>query len=97
MDKITPADIQEMVSHWLATPLNGYLGSSFGQTVSDLLQKPLGTGLADSVIAKLRRDVPILAALPRGTINLFSIPEGPDKLRIFINVNGTEIDVGTTT
>jgi hypothetical protein len=97
MDKITPADIQEMVSHWLATPLNGYLGSGFGQTVTDLLQTPLRTGQADAVIAKLRRDVPILGALPRGTINLFSIPEGPDKLRIFINVNGTEVDVGTTT
>ena len=96
MDKISAADIQSMVSHWLATPLNGYLGSGYGQTVTDLLQTPLRAGLADSVITKLRADVPILSSLSRNAINLYSVPEGVDKLRIFINVNGTEIDVGTT-
>jgi hypothetical protein len=96
MEKITPTDIQSMVSHWLATPLNGYLGSGYGQTVTDLLQTPLRGGLADSVLAKLRADVPILGALPRGAINMYATDEGPDKKRLFIDVNGTLIDVGTT-
>jgi len=96
MGKISSTDIQSMVSHWLATPLNGYLGSGYGQTVTDLLQTPLRAGLADAVIAKLRADVPILGALPRGAINLYSEPDGVDKLRIYIDVNGSKIDVGTT-
>jgi hypothetical protein len=96
MDKISAADIQGMVSHWLGTPVDGYLGSSYGQTIAELLQKPLRAGLADSVLAKLRADVPILGALPRGAINLYSVPDGVDKLRVYIDVNGTEIDVGTT-
>jgi hypothetical protein len=97
MDKITATDIQAMVSYWLATPVNGYLGSNFGQTVTDLLQAPMRAGQADAVLAKLRQDVPILAALPPGALNLYAVDEGPDKLRIYIDVNGTQIDVGTTT
>jgi hypothetical protein len=86
-----------MVSHWLATPLNGYLGSGYGEIVSDIRQKPMASGLADAALSKLRADVPILQSLPRGAVNMFAQDEGPDKKRIFIGVADQLIDAGTTT
>lgn len=88
---ITATDIQEMVSHWLSTPVNGYLGSSYGADLPSLLFAPLTSGAADAFLAKLKADVPVLASLPAGAVDLYSIPEGPDKLRIYIDVLGTVI------
>ncbi|ABO60536.1 hypothetical protein LA345_39175 (plasmid) [Burkholderia vietnamiensis] len=92
--KITTADAQDMVSHWLETPVNGYLGSDYGSNFPDLLQTPLRTGGADAVIAKLKTDVPLLAAMPRGSVNLYSQDTGPDQRRYFIDLSGQTVDIG---
>ncbi|MFM0608630.1 hypothetical protein PQR05_29290 [Paraburkholderia sediminicola] len=96
MDKITSEDVQGMVTHWLSTPVNGYLGSAYGQTVSKVLQQPQRSGLADAALNKLRADVPVIGALPAGAVNLLAQDEGPDVKRIFINVADQLIDAGTT-
>ncbi|KVN83425.1 hypothetical protein [Burkholderia ubonensis] len=94
MAKIPASDLVDMTTHWLSTPLNGYLGSSYGQIVTDMLQKPLASGLADATVAKLRADVPLLAALPPGSVNLYSVDDGPDKRNLFIEVAGEFVPVG---
>lgn len=83
-----------MVKHWLETPVNGYLGSSYGSIVPDLLQQPQRSGLADAVLNKLRSDVPLVGAMAADQTNLYAVNEGPDKTRIFIEVGGTATDLG---
>ena len=82
-----------MVSHWLDTPVNGYLGSSYGQDIKALLQNPLSTGGADALIAKLRNDIPALAVFPQGSVNLWTQTLPPDRLQIMIEIGGTSIPV----
>ncbi len=85
--------IQDMVTHWLKTPVNGYLGSSYGQNIKSLLQNPLSDGAADALIQKLRRDVPALQIFPENSINIYSIRTPPDKLEYVIEVSGQAITV----
>ncbi|MDF0506518.1 hypothetical protein POK33_37835 [Burkholderia cenocepacia] len=94
MDKITGIDAQGMVSHWLETPVNGYLGSGYGNNVRDMLQSPQRTGGADAVLNKLKKDVPLLGALPRSAVNMYAVDTGPDKRRYFIEVAGQSVELG---
>jgi hypothetical protein len=93
MAQITTIDFQEMVSHWLATPPNGYLGSGYGSPLKDMLQTPMRSGLADSFLTKLRVDVPLAGALPPSALNVYVQDEAPDKRRIFIEASGQIIDI----
>lgn len=85
---INADDIQGMITHWLSTPVNGYLGSDYGSDAKSLLQKALHSGNADSFIAKMKKDIPILSVIPQENIALYSVPEMPDKLRIYIVIAG---------
>ncbi|MDR0996655.1 MAG: hypothetical protein LBL69_03210 [Zoogloeaceae bacterium] len=86
-------DIQNMVQHWLGTPVGGYLGSDYGQDVKSLLQRPHADGAPDAFLRKLRADVPVLDALPAGSLNLFGLPRPPDRLDLVIEVAGQAIDI----
>lgn len=88
MSTINPQLMQDMVRHWLETPVNGYLGSDYGQDLKRVLHSPLASHLADKQVSKLRADVPVLALLPSDTVNLYSTHDGRDKLRLFIEVAG---------
>ena len=90
---ITGSDIQEMVSHWLHVPVNGYLGSSYGQDIKALLHRPQADGAPEALLQKLRVDVPVLQALPSGAINLYSVQTPPDRLDLVIEVAGQAIAV----
>jgi len=85
---INAQDIQGMITHWLNTPVNGYLGSDYGSDAKSLLQKALHSGVADAFIAKMKQDIPILSVIPQENIALYSVPEMPDKLRLFIAIAG---------
>lgn len=85
-----------MIRHWLNTPVNGYLGSSYGADMKSMLQAPMRTGIADSFLAKLRVDVPLVATLPTGTLNVYAVDEGPDKRTIYIDVAGESVLIGST-
>ena len=85
-----------MVDHWLSTPTNGYLGSSYGNAIPDILQTPQASGLADAQLNKLRTDVPLVGAMPADQLNMYSVQTGPDKRAIYIEMAGAVIPVGNT-
>ena len=94
MAEITGNDIQNMVTHWLKTPVYGYLGSDYGSDIKALLQNPHGAGLADAFIDKMRTDLPVLRLLPAGSINLYFRDHGPDKRELIVDVAGMSVSVG---
>ncbi len=91
--KITQTDVEKMVRHWLSTPVNSYLGSDYGFDKHALLFTPLTMNAADEVIAKLRRDVPVLSILPPDSINLYSVPLSPDKLHFILEIGDIALDI----
>ena len=93
MATITGNEIQGMVGHWLKTPVNGYLGSDYGQDVKALLQQPQTDGAPDAFLQKLRSDVTVLQALPTGSLNLYGVPSLPDRLDLIVEVAGQTIEV----
>jgi len=93
MASITGRDIQDMVRHWLNAPVYGYLGSDYGCDTKALLQNPQSSGVANAFIAKLKKDLPILATLPANSVNLYSRQNGVDRLDIFIEVAGTSLQI----
>lgn len=92
--QIEAADLSGMVAHWLGCPPGGYLGSDYGSDVKALLQTPMASGLADSLIAKCRVDVPLLTQAPPGTVNVGYYDLDIDKRAIVFEVAGELIDVG---
>lgn len=93
MATITGNDIQYMVRHWLNTPVGGYLGSDYGQDTKSLLQRPHADGAADSFLEKMRADVPVLQAMPAGTLNLYGETTLPDRLDLIVEVAGQTIEI----
>lgn len=83
-----------MISHWLETPVNGYLGSGYGAATKDMLQTPHKTGMADAFLQKLRVDVPLAGALPPAALNMFAVDDGPDKRTIYIQASGELVALG---
>ncbi len=78
--------------HWVNTPAGSYLGSSYGNNVKNTLQRPTMDTDADEVLQKLRTDIPLLNALPAGSVNVFAYPdpEYVDRLQIVIEVAGRQ-------
>jgi hypothetical protein len=97
MAAITGLDVQEMVRHWLQTPINAYHGSNYGCDPKSLLQNPQSIGVADAFLKKLKKDVPVLSALPANSVNLYAVPSGVDRLDIFIDVAGTALQIEANT
>ncbi len=91
---ISARDVQEMARHWLSTPVNGYLGSDYGQDGKSMLQKPLENNeYAEEFLAKLRRDVPVFSALPPEMTRLEYEDHYPDKREIFLRVIGQTFQI----
>lgn len=82
-----------MIAHWVGTKPNSYLGSTYGSPTEDLLQKPLNSPIADSYLAKMREDIPVIAALPPGTVNMYAKNEGVDRKNIFIEIQGSSVNL----
>lgn len=93
MATITGKDIHEMVRHWLNTPVEGYLGSGYGQDAKALLQLAQSSGRPEAFLAKMRQDIPALQMLPPGSLNLYAVRTPPDKVELFIDVAGAAIQV----
>lgn len=91
MASINGDDLARMVRHWLATPVNGYLGSGYGSDIHALLQQPQASGLGDEFIDKMMADIPILRQLPRGSVNVYFEEVGNDSKRLLIQVGDIEI------
>lgn len=91
---ITGNDIQDMVTHHLGTPPNGYLGSPYGTQIKEMLQNPEATGVANAFIAKLRQDVPVLTAMPNGAVNIYYQDTPPDRRELILDVAGNQVVLG---
>lgn len=75
------------IRHWLNTPANGYLGSDYGIDLKQYLHKPVSRFEADAIIEKMRADIPALALVADGLINIFSEYDDADGVRIWIQVS----------
>lgn len=80
--------IFRMVAHWWSTKPGAYYGTTYGNPVEEMLQKPLNSPVADYFIAKMLKDIPVLGALPAGTINLYMTATGVDIRDVHIEVAG---------
>lgn len=96
MSTVTGNDIQEMVEHWVNTPMNAYFGLDYGQDLKSLLQIAMtdGGAGADEQLDKLKQDVPVLKVLPQGSSNIYAVNGGIDKLQLLIEVAGGVFQVG---
>lgn len=92
---VTGLELQDMVTHWLQVPPNGYLGSGYGSDPQSLLQQPLLSPRADEFVAKLASDVPLIGALPSDSVNLYmqDIPDSNDSKRLLIEVMDSMVSV----
>jgi Concanavalin A-like lectin/glucanases superfamily len=86
---ITAKDVQDMVTHWLGCPLNGYFGSSYGSSLTDKLLTPQSTGGVEAELNKMQDDVPILRQLPSDVVSAWVERRGPDQANLFIDVAGS--------
>lgn len=93
---ITSRDLSDMVRHWLACPVNGYLGSGYGSEVKSLLQTPMASGLADDLIAKAREDVPLLSRAAPGAVNVYAYDKNFETKVVAFEIGGQLIDIGAT-
>lgn len=84
-------EVSDQVRHWLETPVEGYLGSGYGNDVKALLQQPQNSALADSFIQKLIADVPVLAGMPAGAVNVYLENIDKERQRLIIDLNGTQV------
>ena len=85
---ITAQDIQAMVSHWLSTPPNAYLGSNYGADPQSLLQNPMAAGIGDAFIGKMREDISALDAMQADAVNVFYVDAPPDRRELIVDVAG---------
>ena len=90
--EFTASDVIEMIKHWLATPINNYIGSDYGSDVKSLLFQPLNTIVVNEFLEKLKSDIPLISVFDN--VNLVSVPIAHDKLSIFLLVDSVTIDIG---
>lgn len=90
---ITSALVHAMVRDWLETPINGYLGSNYGQDFNKYLHRPISTHEADVQLTKLRADVPVLQMLPDETLNLYVMHDQHERSELFIELAGHLIKI----
>ncbi len=86
MAKMSPEDLRGMVQHWLKTPPNGYLGSSYGSDPKSLLQQPLSAGLGDAFIDKMREDIQVLQQMEPDATNVFFNSISKEEKQLLIQV-----------
>lgn len=89
---IQTKELHGMVADWLNTPVNGYLGSSYGNDLHKLLQKPISTIPANNAIKKLRVDIPIINFISENAINIYGTSY-LDKYNLFLDIAGNMIEV----
>lgn len=95
----TAQDLVDMTTHWLGTPVYGYLGSDYGSDLKEMLQKPITSGIANKALQKLRDDIPIIGALPSSSVNMYAQQVGSERVNIAIDIAGAwvQMDSGDTT
>lgn len=93
---LNSSEVQSMVRHWLATPSDGYLGSGYGSSPLELLQKPMSSGVGDAFVQKMESDLRLVAGLPRGAVNVFFENKGNDSKILHVVVYDSKVSVDST-
>lgn len=83
-------DVLSMIEHWLSTPPNAYFGLDYGADLNGFLLVAMSEHDANQFIAKLKRDIPLLADVD---INLFAEEIAVDKKRMYLQVGEVMIDL----
>lgn len=91
--KLDLSEVVDMCRHWFQMHANGYLGQSYGHYLKDLLQKPMNAMHADELLRKLIKDVPILAELPKGSINLYQEDLSNQHKRLILDLAGRQVTI----
>ena len=90
---IRTQDILPMIEHWLKTPVNGYYGSGYGADLASLLLRPLSEPIADSFLAKLKRDIPVLARLSADQLSIVTGDIGFEQKQIYLQLGQVAINL----
>ena len=86
--------VKGMIEHWLTTPPNSYYGLSYGADIMPLLMQPLSMLVADSFMAKMKTDIPVLQKLSADALSLRAENIGFDKKMIYIQLGTILIEMG---
>lgn len=89
---ISTSHVVAMIEHWLATPPNGYFGSSYGNNLAEQLLKNTSAFTADAFLAKMKKDIPILDELG-DELNIVQSHEGFERVRVYIQLGDIHIEV----
>lgn len=89
---ITTKHIVAMIQHWLATPPNGYFGSSYGNNLAEQLLKNTEDYVADAFLEKLKSDIPILE---RVQIDVVEEHLGFERVNVYLQIGETLIPITT--
>ena len=90
---IRTQDILPMIEDWLRTPVHTHFGSSYGADLASLLLRQLSAPIADEFLAKLKRDVPILAELSADQLSLVSENIGFEQKQIYLQLGQVAINL----
>ncbi|UOO89178.1 hypothetical protein LVJ82_17305 [Vitreoscilla massiliensis] len=80
--------VMGQIEHWLGTLTNGYLGSNYGIDLYEKLQKPMSEFDGDSIIRKMRQDIPLLQAISSDSLNIYFQRASFDCVKFYVQVNG---------
>lgn len=95
MIDVTSKELEGMIEHWLSTPANKYLGSSYGNNIKSLLQSPQSDIAADQIIRKLVADIPLLSSMPSDQIAIYGVPSGVDRVDLVLEIAGASFNLGS--
>lgn len=90
------AELQGMVRHWLKTPVEGYLGSGYGSSPLELLQKPMTSGVGDAFVQKMEDDILLLASLPKGAVSVYFEDKGNDSKVLHVVAYDSKVSVNSS-
>lgn len=92
-NKLNGEELQGMVRHWLKSPAEGYLGSGYGSSPLELLQKPMTSGLGDAFVQKMENDILLLTSLPKGAVSVYFEDKGNDSKVLHVVCYDSKISV----
>ena len=90
---ISTAHIVAMIEHWLSTPPNSYLGSSYGAPLNELVLNRLSAPIGNAFIAKMKTDLPVLNQLSANELSLWSTTQGHETRIIYLKLGEVNIDL----
>lgn len=90
---INRSEILGMIDHWLRTPPNGYVGSSYGAPLEELLLYSQSTNIADNFINKMKSDLPILSQLNSTQFSIYTEEIGFEKKIVYFQVGTIAINL----